>query len=86
MWDLDITVFKDFSTDLNVWPAHFIGNVTVHQIVKNFPTFYGIVLHITAPTELAVSSNSEPHDWEECIYLTSILTLSLAVGVFKWHQ
>jgi hypothetical protein len=24
MWDLDIIVFKGFSTDLQFWPAHFI--------------------------------------------------------------
>jgi hypothetical protein len=37
-------------------------------------------------TEPAVHSSSEPYDWEDCIYLSSILFLSLAVGVFKWHQ
>jgi hypothetical protein len=37
-------------------------------------------------TEPAISSNSEPGEWENFIYLSSILTLSLAVEAFKWHQ
>jgi hypothetical protein len=76
------TVLPGCGTELSSWSSVLFENLTVAQIVKNFPAFYGIRKFITVFT----TARNSPLSWARCIHSTPSHPISiLSILVLRSH-